>query len=82
MKFRLTLVVFIFFKHNSFTQKLLQLFDIDDDSLLHVTPLATLPSDDHHRALQQRKRTTEIITQKIEVIYSCCSNYKLETINR
>jgi hypothetical protein len=43
----------------------MQLLDIDDDSLLNVTPLST----DRHLALQQRQRTTEILIQKIQVKY-------------
>ncbi|CAF4664567.1 unnamed protein product, partial [Rotaria sp. Silwood2] len=54
--------------HNTFTRKLMNLLDIDDDSLLNVTSLAILPSTDRYVALQQRQRTNEILIQKIEML--------------
>ena len=45
----------------------MQLLDIDDESLLHVTSIATLSLTERYVALQQRQRTTEILTQKVEV---------------
>jgi hypothetical protein len=57
----------LIFQHNTFTRKLIQLLEIDDDSLLNLTPLATAPSADRYVALQQRQRTTEILIQKIQV---------------
>ncbi|CAM4785573.1 unnamed protein product [Rotaria magnacalcarata] len=54
--------------HNAFTRKLMNLLDIDDDSLANVTPLATLPATDRYVALQQRQRTNEILMQKVEMI--------------
>ncbi|CAF5048724.1 unnamed protein product, partial [Rotaria sp. Silwood1] len=46
----------------------MNLLDIDDDSLLNVTPLATLRTTDRYVALQQRQRTNEILIQKIEML--------------
>ncbi|CAF2530410.1 unnamed protein product [Rotaria sp. Silwood2] len=54
--------------HNTLTRKLMNLLDIDDDSLLNVTSLAILPSTDRYVALQQRQRTNEILIQKIEML--------------
>ncbi|CAF5095344.1 unnamed protein product, partial [Rotaria magnacalcarata] len=54
--------------HNAFTRKLMNLLDIDDDSLANVTPLATLPATDRYVALQQRQRMNEILMQKVEMI--------------
>ncbi|CAF0920949.1 unnamed protein product [Rotaria sordida] len=53
---------------NTFTRQLMNLLDIDDDNLLNVTPLTTLPSTDRYVALQQRQRTNEILIQKIEML--------------
>ncbi|CAF3381915.1 unnamed protein product [Rotaria sp. Silwood1] len=53
---------------STFTRKLMNLLDIDDDSLLNVTPLATLRTTDRYVALQQRQRTNEILIQKIEML--------------
>ncbi|CAF3907790.1 unnamed protein product, partial [Rotaria sordida] len=54
--------------HNTFTRKLIQLLDIDDDTLLNVSPLATMPSTDRYVALQQRQRVIEMLLQKIEML--------------
>ncbi|CAF0844729.1 unnamed protein product [Adineta steineri] len=54
--------------HNSFARRLIQLLDIDDDSLSNIAPLASLPTTDRYVALQQRQRTTEILVQKIEML--------------
>ncbi|CAF4915082.1 unnamed protein product [Rotaria sp. Silwood1] len=54
--------------HNKFTRKLIQLLDIDDDTLLNVSPLAAMPATDRYVALQQRQRTIEILLQKIEML--------------
>ena len=54
-------------QHTTFTRKLVQLLEIDDDSLLNVTPLASTLSADRYVALQQRQRTIEILLQKIGV---------------
>ena len=61
------LLTFSHVQHNTFTRKLIQLLDIDDDSLINVTSLANVPSSDRSVALQQRQRTTEILIQKIQV---------------
>jgi hypothetical protein len=60
-------MIILVVQYTTFTRKLVQLLDIDDDSLLNVSPLATIPSADRYVALQQRQRTIEILLQKIEV---------------
>lgn len=58
----------LLFQHNTFTRKLIQILDIDDDTLLNVPALSTVSPADRQNVLQQRQRTTEILLQKIEVI--------------
>ncbi|CAF4384207.1 unnamed protein product, partial [Rotaria sp. Silwood2] len=54
--------------HNTFTRKLIQLLDINDDTVLNVSPLATMPATDRYVALQQRQRVIEMLLQKIEML--------------
>ncbi|CAF2377764.1 unnamed protein product [Rotaria sp. Silwood2] len=54
--------------HNTFTRKLIQLLDINDDTVLNVSPLATMPTTDRYVALQQRQRVIEMLLQKIEML--------------
>ncbi|UJR35066.1 hypothetical protein I4U23_027842 [Adineta vaga] len=54
--------------HNGFARRLIQILDIDDDSLSNVAPIATLTTADRYVALQQRQRITEILIQKIEML--------------
>lgn len=54
--------------HNNFTRKLIEILDIDDDSLINQTPLANLPPNDRFAAFQQRQKTTEILIQKIQML--------------
>ncbi len=58
---------------------MIELLDIDDDTLLNITPLANIPSTDRYVAIQQRQRTVEIVLQKIEVkfLFFCIINNKL-----
>ncbi|CAF2522422.1 unnamed protein product [Rotaria sp. Silwood2] len=58
----------IIFDHNTFTRKLIQLLDINDDTVLNVSPLATMPTTDRYVALQQRQRVIEMLLQKIEML--------------
>ncbi len=56
-----------FFQYNSFTRKLIQLLDIDDDTLLNISPLINTPSTDRYVAIQQRQHIVDILLQKMEV---------------
>ncbi len=50
---------------------MIKLLEIDDDSLLNLTPLGSVPGTERHNAIQQRQRVTEILIQKIEVNSRC-----------
>ncbi|CAF1083139.1 unnamed protein product [Rotaria magnacalcarata] len=54
--------------HNTFTRKLVQLLDIDDDTLLNVSPLATMSPTDRYVAIQQRRHIIEALLQKVEML--------------
>ncbi|CAF0944733.1 unnamed protein product [Adineta ricciae] len=55
--------------YHTFARKVVRLLNIEDDTVLHTSPLTVAASNERYAALQQRQRMIDILLQRIEILH-------------